>query len=129
MASVGFAFVLYIVFLVVGFFCSVVGFFVDNVAVFDSLSIAVIAAVCAWNFLGIHPGLCVLICAGIFGLLLFLMNTSVGFWIISSLMSALWGIVAGLFALVFTGGDLIWFAVLFIIGFGVVMRQHITQRD
>lgn len=129
MASVGLAFILYIAFLVLGFFCSVVGFFVDNVAVFDSLSIAVIAAVCAWNFLGIHPGLCVLICGGIFVLFLFLMNTSVGFWIISSLMSALWGLVAGIIALAFSGADLIWFVVFFIIGFAVVMRQHVSQRD
>lgn len=129
MASFTLSAVLFVIGLAIALLCSIIGFFIDNVAVFDSLSIAVIAAVCAWNFLGIHPGLCVLICAGIFGLFLFLMNTSVGFWIISSLMSALWGLVAGILALAFSGADFIWFVVFFIIGFGIVMYQHVTQRD
>lgn len=118
---------LYLIFLIIAYLCSVVGFFMDNVAIFDSLSLAIIAGVCGGYFLGIHPALCVLICAAVFAILMLLMCTSAGFWIISSIMAAVWGAFFAFLFLIFTS-DLLWFIVAFVISFIIVLIQHIRQR-
>lgn len=121
---------LYLVITVIAFLCSIVGFFIEKVTIFDSIAIGILSGVCCGYFLKIHPALCFLIAIGVFGLMMLLLQTDAWFWIISSLISAAWALVIDLiFIWTISGGDMIWFVVGFIVVFALVMFQHIRSRD
>lgn len=107
---------------------AVIGVFVHNIILFDSISIGIIAGACAKNFLPIHPAFAFLIGLGTFLVLLWLQQTKVGFWIISIIMSLIWGFIFSIIAYFITS-DEIWVYVVWGVGFFVVIGLHLSARD
>lgn len=101
------AIVLLIISLILSAVLFIIGLFVGNIILFDSIILSIAAAVAASNLLHIHLAFCLLIGIGLFLLLFWLQKTKVGFWIIGILMSAVWAFVFGLFAHSFSHGDMV----------------------
>ena len=99
---------LFIVALAVIVIATVIGLFVGNIILFESIGIAIAAGCLASYFLDIHPAFCVLIGIGVLIGLYFLMNTKIGFWVIGGLMSLLWGFCVSVFVYSGTDKDMIW---------------------
>lgn len=114
--------------LVISFILLVVGLFIGHIIVFDSIALGIISGLCCNHFLTLHPAFCLLIGIAVFVGLLFLQHTSVGFWIIGCLLSAVWAFIFAFFAYIFTE-DMIWFYVVGGIAFVVMLLLHIRARD
>jgi len=88
--------------------CSIVGFFIGNIILFESVGIAIAAGCLANHFLHIHPAFCLLIGIGVLVGLTFLMKTKIGFWLIGGMMSLLWGLLVAVFVYSGTNKDMVW---------------------
>lgn len=106
----------------------VVGLFVGHIIIFDSIALGIISGVCCSYFLTLHPAFCLLIGIAVFVGLLFLQHTSVGFWIIGCLLSAVWAFIFAFFVYLFTE-DMTWFYVVAGIAFVVMLLLHISARN
>ena len=103
--SIGLSLIIAVVVIVI---TTIVGLFVGQIILFESIGIGIAAGCLANHFLHIHPALCVLIGLVVLGALLFLMNTKIGFWLIGGLMSILWGLLVAVFVYSGTGKDMLW---------------------
>jgi hypothetical protein len=113
----------------VAFVSTVIGLFVGNIIVFDSIALAIVGGSLAHGLLHIHPAFCLVIGIGILIVMLFLLKTKVGFWVIGVLLSLLWGVVFGVLALIFSNDDPIWCDVIFVLGTLLSIGLHIRARN
>ena len=77
----------------IGIVCTIIGLFFGHIILFDSIALGIVAGVCCNQFLPIHPALCLVIGIAVFLLLLWLQNTSVGFWIVGGLLTLIYAAV------------------------------------
>ena len=82
--------------LFIGLVCSVIGLFFGHIILFDSIALGIAAGVCCNQFTAIHPALCLVIGVATFLLLLWLQNTSIGFWLVGGLLTLIYAAVFGL---------------------------------
>ena len=94
--------------LFIGLVCSVIGLFFGHIILFDSISLGIAAGVCCNQFTAIHPALCLVIGIATFLLLLWLQNTSIGFWLVGGLLTLIYAAVFGLLAYFISEHDPIW---------------------
>lgn len=94
-----------------------------------TVSPSVFSGVACNYFFTLHPALCLLAGAAAFALLLFLQHTRFGFWVIGSLLSVVWAAVFGLLAFVISNADVVWFFVVFALGFIVMLLLHIKAKS
>ena len=76
--------------LFIGLVCSVIGLFFGHIILFDSIALGIAAGVCCNQFTAIHPALCLVIGIATFLLLLWLQNTSIGFWLVGGLLTLIY---------------------------------------
>ena len=114
---------------VLGIILTVIGLFLGNIILFDSILIAVITGLVCNQVWSVHPAFCLLIGLALFAGLYCLQNTGLGFWLIGTLLSAFWAFVFGFFAYAFTSGDMIWCYVVMGLGFVFMMALHFNARD
>jgi hypothetical protein len=107
---------------------AVIGLFVGNIIVFESIGIAIAAGCLAGHFYAIHPAYCLLIGIGVLVTLVFLMKTKVGFWLIGGAMSLVWGVIAAVVAYIGAGGDMVWTYVSFGLAVFVVFSLHYKAK-
>lgn len=115
--------------IILGIICFVVGLFLGNIILFDSIFLSVLTAILCNQLKGIHPAFCLLIGIGLFLLLLLLQNTRAGFWIIGILLSAFWAFVFGVIAHLITNGDSVWTYVIMGLGFVLMIILHLYARN
>ena len=115
--------------LFIGLVCSVIGLFFGHIILFDSISLGIAAGVCCNQFTAIHPALCLVIGIATFLLLLWLQNTSIGFWLVGGLLTLIYAAVFGLLAYFISEHDPIWGWVIFALVFLVVGALHLRARD
>ena len=110
---------------------SLIGAFIGNIILFDSIALAIIAASLTYSYLHIHPAFALIITIAIglgsFKALLQLQSSKYGFWIIGGLLSVFWGFVFGFTAYAFSS-DMIWFYVVFALGMAFMMKLHLKAR-
>lgn len=94
--------------LFIGLVCSVIGLFFGHIILFDSIALGIAAGVCCNQFTAIHPALCLVIGIATFLLLLWLQNTSIGFWLVGGLLTLIYAAVFGLLAYFISEHDPIW---------------------
>ena len=109
--------------------CSVIGLFFGHIILFDSIALGIAAGVCCNQFTAIHPALCLVIGIATFLLLLWLQNTSIGFWLVGGLLTLIYAAVFGLLAYFISEHDPIWGWVIFGLVFLVVGALHLRARD
>ena len=107
---------------------TIIGLFLNQIILFDSIIIAIIGGVVCNQMWNIHPAICLVIAIVVFGLLFMLQNTTVGFWIIGVLMSAFWALMFGVIANSITK-DVIWDFVVMGLGFIFMLILHLRARD
>jgi len=107
----------------------VVGLFIGHIIVFDSIALGILFGVACNYFFTLHPALCLLSGAAVFALLLFLQHTRFGFWIIGPLLSVVWAAIFGLLAFVISNAGVLWFFVVFALGFVVMLLLHINAKN
>lgn len=115
--------------IIIGLIFTVIGVFLGHIILFDSIFLAVISGIICNQIWSVHPAICIVIAIALFGLLFWLQNTKVGFWIIGVLLSAFWAFVFGFFAYAFSSSDMIWFYVVMGLGFIVMVGLHIKARN
>ncbi len=113
----------------IGLVCTIIGLFFGHIILFDSIALGIVAGVCCNQFLPIHPALCLVIGIAVFLLLLWLQNTSVGFWIVGGLLTLIYAAVGGLLAYFISERDPVWGWVVFGLTFLVIGGLHIHARD
>ena len=84
--------------IVAGIIMAIMGAFVSNIIIFDSVVLALTGGITANTLLHIHPAFCLLIGIGLFIGLLFLQHSKYGFWIIGGLLTLFWSFVFGFIA-------------------------------
>ena len=107
----------------------IVGLFVGNVILFDSIALAIAAGVCCNQFLSVHPALCLLIGIAALAGLLALQRTRAGLLLIVGLLSAVWAFVFGMVAYLISVGDMLCFYVILGLGFVAVGGLHLRARE
>lgn len=107
----------------------VIGLFVGNIILFDSIILSIAAGVAASHLLEIPTAFCLLIGIGLLLILLLLQKTKVGFWIIGILMSAVWAFVFGLFAHGFSHGNMVWFYTVFGLSMLAMIGLHLNAKN
>lgn len=112
----------------VGFVLFIIGLFLKQIIVFDSLALGIVAGFAAHSILHLNMVLSIVIGLAVFGILLFLQMTKVGFWIIGLIMSALWGFVFGALAWSITERNPFWTYGVWIAGAFVIMLLHLVSR-
>lgn len=115
--------------IVIGLICSVVGLFFGHIILFDSIALGIVAGVCCNQLLSIHPALCLVIGIGVFLLLFWLQNTSIGFWLVCGLLTLLYATVIGLLAYFLSNNDPIWGWVVFGLAFLIIGGLHLHARE
>ena len=115
--------------LFIGLVCSVIGLFFGHIILFDSIALGIAAGVCCNQFTAIHPALCLVIGIATFLLLLWLQNTSIGFWLVGGLLTLIYAAVFGLLANFISEHDSMWGWVIFVLVFLVVGALHLRARD
>ena len=115
--------------IIVGLIFTIIGIFVGHIILFDSIFLVAISGLICNQIWNVHPALCVVIALALFGLLFWLQNTKVGFWIIGVLLSAFWALVFGFLAYAFSSSDPIWGYVVMGLGFAVMIGLHLKARD
>ena len=99
------------VFLVIGLFvgliCTVIGLFIGHIILFDSIALGIAT----------------------FLLLLWLQNTSIGFWLVGGLLTLIYAAVFWLLSYFISEHDPVWGWVIFGLVFLVVGMLHLRARD
>lgn len=107
---------------------TVIGVFLGNIILFDSIALALASGLCAYHLGGLHPAFSLLVGLAAFGLLYWLQRTLVGFWVIGTVLSAFWAFVFGFIAYCITD-DLIWCYVIMGLGFVLMIVLHLRARE
>lgn len=113
---------------VIGIIMAIMGVFINNIIIFDSIILALAGGITANKLLHIHPAFCLLIGIALFVLLFFLQRTKFGFWIIGALLTAFWSFVFGMTTYIFSN-DKIWFYVVWGLSALFVAGLHFYARD
>ena len=117
-----------IISVVVMIVATIVGLFLGNIILFESIGIAIAAGCLSNHFFLIHPAFCILIGAAALVGLLLLMRTRIGFWVIGGLMSLSWGLLVAVFVYSGTGKDMIWTYVSWGLGAIIVFALHLVAK-
>lgn len=115
--------------LFIGLIIGIIGFFVGQIILFDSMALGIVAGVCCNHFFHIHPALCLVIGIVVCILLFLLQNTTVGFWLIGGLFTLLYAAFFGVLAILFTNGDWIWGWVVFGLSIFIIAGLHFKARE
>ena len=112
-----------------GILSTLIGLFFGNIIVFNSIAFGITAGFLSHGLLHFHPLFAVLTAVGVFFLFFFVQNTKVGFWIISTLLSLIWGGVFSSLAHEISKGDPIWTYGILIIGAVIIFLLHKKAYD
>jgi hypothetical protein len=112
----------------VGIIIFIIGLFLKQIIIFDSIALGVIAGFTAHGVLHVHTVLAIVIGIAVFGILLGLQMTKPGFWIIGILLSILWGFIFGAVAWSVTEHNLFWTYCIWIAGALVILLLHLWSR-
>ena len=112
----------------IGLIVTVIGLFFGNVIVFDSIALAILAGFLPHGLLGVHPALAVVIGIAVLLGLLLLHCTRPGFWLIGGGLSVVWGFIFATMAYEFSGKDMVWTYVVWVLGAILVFALHLRAR-
>lgn len=112
----------------IGFILFLVGLFFQQIMVFDSIALGVIAGFAVNGVWHLSTAPSIGIGAGVFALLLFLQMTKVGFWIIGVLLSILWGFIFAFVAWSITDKSPFWTYGVWVMGALLMMLLHLWSR-
>ena len=115
--------------IVIGLIFTIIGLFVGNIILFDSIFFAAISGIICNQIWSVHPAICIVIALVLFGLLFRLQKTKAGFWIIGVLLSAFWALVFSFLAYVLSSSDKIWAYVVLGLGFIAMIGLHLRVRE
>ena len=105
-----------------------IGLFFGNIIVFDSIALAILAGFLSHGLLGVHPALAVVIGIAVLLGLLLLHCTRPGFWLIGGGLSVVWGFIFATMAYEFSGKDMVWTYVVWVLGAILVFALHLRAR-
>lgn len=112
----------------VGLIIFIIGLFLKQIIVFDSLALGIVTGFMAHGLLHVHTVLAIVIGIAVFGILLCLQMTKAGFWIIGILMSTLWGFIFAFVAWSVTDKSPFWTYGVWIAGALVILLLHLGSR-
>lgn len=115
--------------MVLGVVGLVLGLWLGHIILFDSIVLGIVTGMCCYHFAHIHPALCLVIGIVVCLLLLFLQNTTIGFWVIGGLFTLLYSTFFGLLGVLLTDRDMIWGWVVFGLSLVIIGGLHLKARD
>ena len=107
---------------------TILGLFVGNIILFDSLLISAACGYFCYSALAIHPAYCLVASAVLCHVLFLIQHTQIGFWAIAILLSYCWGFAFALFAYHISGNSELWFYSVLISGFIIMLLLHIKAN-
>lgn len=112
----------------VGIVIFIIGLFLKQIIVFDSIALGIVAGFMVHGLLHVHTVLAIVIGIAVFGVLLWLQTAKAGFWIIGIILSILWGFIFAFVAWSVTERNLFWTYCVWIAGALVIMLLHLWSR-
>ena len=122
-------FILFGIYIVLSIVLTVIGLFIGNIILFDSILLAALSGLLCHTLWMLHPALCLVVGIAVFLLLYWLQHTGVGFWLIGGKMSLLWSAVFGVLAYFISEHDPIWGWVVFGIAAVVLGSLHLHAKE
>lgn len=110
------------------FLSTMLGLFVGNIILFDSLLISLACGYFCYAFWSLHPAYCLIIGAVLCIVLFLIQHTKIGFWAIAVLLSYCWGFAFAVFAYLISGNSQLWFYAVLISGFIIMLLLHIKAN-
>jgi len=115
--------------LVIAFLLTIIGVFIGNICLFESIASGIILGSVAHAIWHLHPALAVGIGLATVAVLYFIQLTKVGFWIVGGIFSIIWGFIVGLFFFDSTDGGAIRSNIAWAIGALAFMGLHLFARS
>lgn len=107
---------------------TILGLFVGNIILFDSILMSLVAGYLCYSILEIHPAYCLIISAVLCLVLFFIQHTQIGFWAIATFLSYCWGFAFAVIAFFISGNSLLWFYAVLIFSFVIMLLLHIKAN-
>ena len=112
---------------VIGVIMAIMGAFINNIIIFDSIVIALAGGIAANKLLHIHPAFCLLIGIALFVLMFLLQRTKFGFWIIGGLLTVFWSFIFATITYLFSE-DSTWAYVIWGLSAAFVAGLHLYAK-
>lgn len=106
---------------------AIIGLWLGQIMLFDSIVLGIIVGVCCHHFAHIHTALCIVVGIAVCVILFVLQNTTVGFWVIGGLFTLIYATFFGVIA--YSSGDAIWGWLVFGLAFVIIGGLHLKARD
>ena len=113
----------------IGLILTVIGLFVKDICLFESLASGIILGVVAHKLWQLSPLIALGIGIAAIVVLYFLQNTSIGFWLVGGVYSVAWGFVVALFVFDATGKNMTSTYIGWAIGAAAFFGLHLFARS
>ncbi|OUP62793.1 hypothetical protein B5F12_09510 [Pseudoflavonifractor sp. An176] len=111
----------------IGVVATILGLWLGQIILFDSIAMGIVAGVCCHHFAHVHTALSVLVGIGVCVLFFALQNTTIGFFLVGGIFTLAYSVLFGLIALVLTA-DTIWGLVVFGLTLATVYKGNIIKN-
>lgn len=108
----------------IGLLMTIIGLFVGNIILFDSILISLVFGFLCYSIWSVHPAICLIIAAFACLLLFGIQHTTIGFWAVSIFLSFCWGAVFAGIAYFVTNRSPLWFFGVLIFAFVIMILLH-----
>ena len=107
---------------------TILGLFIGNIIIFDSILISLVCGYLCHYILAVHPAYCLIISAVLCLVLFLIQHTQIGFWAVSLLLSYCWGFAFAIAAYFISGNSSLWFFAVLIFAFVIMLLLHIKAN-
>lgn len=117
-----------IIIIVIALIFLIISLLFGHIIIFDSIILGIVGGISSHVFLQLHPAIALLIGVAIFAFFIWIQHTTIGFWLISGLLSVLWGGICSYLAYNISGKDMLWTYVVWGLGVLIFMGLHGISR-
>lgn len=107
---------------------TILGLFIGNIILFDSILISLVCGYFCYAFWAIHPAYCLIVAAVLCLVLFLIQHTQIGFWAVAILLSYCWGFAFAAAAYFISGNSELWFFAVLVFAFVVMLLLHIKAN-
>lgn len=113
---------------ILGFVLFLFSLFFGHIDIFESIAVGIICGCIAHGMFDMHIALALVIGIITFIAMVFLIRTSVGFWVIGGVMSVAWGFIGAFIAYTVKGESVLWVYASWAVCAVIMMGLHLYAR-
>jgi hypothetical protein len=113
----------------VGLILSLIGMFIGNISLFESIASGIILALVVFNLWQFSPVISVGIGIAAAAVLYAIQKTAIGFWIVGGVFSVAWGLIVAVIVFDATGRIMLWTYIGWALGTIAFFGLHLIARS